>query len=235
MIRRTKINELIDKIVENYSPLQIILFGSYAYGVPDNDSDIDLLILKNTKKKLIERNQEIRRIIRGIGIPVDLTVYTPEEFDEWKNVSLSFENKIFTQGKVLYMKKNKEDLIKLWFGKADEDLAVALIISTTSEYKDTVCFHCQQASEKYLKALMIKLDIDIPRTHDIAMILDFLNEKITVDEQLYDKADFLNAFAVEVRYPRGRYNSEDLDNEKAIKYAEEIKNWVNQVIKAIVI
>jgi predicted nucleotidyltransferase len=59
MIKNKSINDLVsqivDKIIREYQPKKIILFGSYAYGEPNEDSDIDLLIVKNTDKKPIDR------------------------------------------------------------------------------------------------------------------------------------------------------------------------------------
>lgn len=53
--------EVIDKLREGYRPIKVILFGSYAYGKPTEDSDIDLLILKDTDKSRTERFVEVKR------------------------------------------------------------------------------------------------------------------------------------------------------------------------------
>ncbi len=77
---------IIDKIIEDYSPEKIILFGSYAYGEPSEDSDIDLLIIKNTDKRPVDRWIEVKRIIRDTTrtVPVSPLVYTEKEIDERK-------------------------------------------------------------------------------------------------------------------------------------------------------
>ena len=60
---RKIIQEILDKIVEAYKPEKVILFGSYAFGCPDEDSDIDFLIVKNTSERPIDRWVNICRIV----------------------------------------------------------------------------------------------------------------------------------------------------------------------------
>jgi len=57
------ISEMANKIVREYRPERIILFGSYAYGTPTFDSDVDLLIIKDDIRPAIDRRVEIRRIV----------------------------------------------------------------------------------------------------------------------------------------------------------------------------
>ena len=83
-------NEMISKIAEKirdgYKPQKIVLFGSYAYGKPDEDSDIDLLIIKDTEKSSMDRWMEVRKILRDfnniIPIPISPLIYTEKELEE---------------------------------------------------------------------------------------------------------------------------------------------------------
>ncbi|MBI5417073.1 nucleotidyltransferase domain-containing protein, partial [Candidatus Poribacteria bacterium] len=81
MIKDIKMKEIIFNIVEKikigYKPDKIILFGSYAKGQTDSDSDIDLLIVKNSKIRRDERDKEIRKLLEEIKFPLDIFVYTP--------------------------------------------------------------------------------------------------------------------------------------------------------------
>jgi uncharacterized protein len=78
------IHKIVEKIVKEYQPKKIILFGSYAYGEPTEDSDIDLLIIKNTDKRPIDRWVEVKRLLRDIAriFPVSPLVYTEKEIEE---------------------------------------------------------------------------------------------------------------------------------------------------------
>jgi len=93
-----------EKIKINYNPQEIILFGSYAYGNPDNDSDLDLLIIKETDDKFRQRTLNVRRILseeNGL-IGLDILVYTPKEIAKRLEVGDSFLSKLLREGIVLY-------------------------------------------------------------------------------------------------------------------------------------
>ena len=100
-----KIKEISDKIIHEYKPEKIILFGSWAWGEPHEDSDIDLLVILESNKPRLERKREILDAIRPSDIPVDLIVHTPYELEESinKNRNLFLED-IVHNGKVLYTK-----------------------------------------------------------------------------------------------------------------------------------
>jgi predicted nucleotidyltransferase len=101
---RKIITEIVDKILKGYKPKKVILFGSYAYGEPIEDSDIDLLIIKNTDKRPIDRWIEVKRLLRDNGrtIPVSPLVYTEKEIEERIAIKDFFVEEIFEKGDVLY-------------------------------------------------------------------------------------------------------------------------------------
>ena len=87
----------------------------------------------------------------------------------------------------------KMDDIKDWIEKADHDLGSAKVIYLyLPEYFDTIAFHCQQAVEKYLKALLIFFQIDFIRTHDLIYLLERISEKVEIEESRFQKAFFLS-------------------------------------------
>ncbi len=103
--RKTKkvIQEIAEKIKREYKPEQIILFGSYAYGKPTKDSDIDLFIVKETNKRRIDRFCEVRKIIRDIkGISIQPVVLTKKELKERLKIGDDFIKEILEKGKALY-------------------------------------------------------------------------------------------------------------------------------------
>ena len=102
LITKDQINQVVETIVQNVHPDKVILFGSYANGNPGEDSDLDLLVIKDMPQKRIQRGREIRKYLRGIGIPIDLLVYTPQEIEEWRDTKAAFITKIIDQGQVLY-------------------------------------------------------------------------------------------------------------------------------------
>jgi len=101
------LKEIIRRIVSVIDPEKIILFGSYAYGEPKKESDLDLLvIIKESSLPRYKRSVPIYRTLAGILIPKDIIVYTEKEVEEWRNVPLAFITTIIRKGKVIYEKQN---------------------------------------------------------------------------------------------------------------------------------
>ena len=102
-INLDKIKEIANKIAVKFNPEKIILFGSYAWGTPTEDSDVDLFIVKDTNFPSREIAQEISREIFPRPFPLDILVYTPSEvtkkIKEDRNL---FIEDIISNGKVLY-------------------------------------------------------------------------------------------------------------------------------------
>ncbi|MDP3742360.1 MAG: nucleotidyltransferase domain-containing protein, partial [Candidatus Micrarchaeota archaeon] len=78
------IRKLIRILVKKYSPEKVIIFGSHAWGKPSRDSDIDIFIVKETRKKLSERFVEVQKLLHGFhsSIPVEPLVLTPREVEK---------------------------------------------------------------------------------------------------------------------------------------------------------
>ena len=89
-------------LVDEFAPQHVILFGSYAYGTATEDSDLDLLVVKDTEEQPHIRDRIVRQLVRDIRVPTDILVYTPNELLQWKTVKASFENYILQYGKELY-------------------------------------------------------------------------------------------------------------------------------------
>ena len=101
---RKIIIEIVDRILKGYKPKKVILFGSYAYGQPTEDSDIDLLIIKNTDKRPIDRWVEVKRLLRDNSrtLPISPLVYTEKEIEERIAIKDFFIEEILEKGDVLY-------------------------------------------------------------------------------------------------------------------------------------
>lgn len=106
MIDQKKINDIVIKIANNFNPEKIILFGSCVSLNQSEDSDLDLIIIKDTNLPAHERSNEIRYQLIGSMIPIDILVYTNVEFEKEKNLKYSFLNSALKNSKVLYERKN---------------------------------------------------------------------------------------------------------------------------------
>ncbi len=101
-----KLKNIIKKIVEEYSPEKIILFGSWVWGNPTQDSDFDLLIVKKDKKSFLLEQQKVRRIING-EIAADILVRTPREIKTRLNLGDFFFEDIIKKGTSIYEKSKQ--------------------------------------------------------------------------------------------------------------------------------
>lgn len=95
----------VDRIVKFFDPDKILLFGSFAYGTPRKDSDIDLLIIMETDERPAQRRIQISRLFRDRQVAMDFIVKTPSEIDERLSIGDFFIKKILEKGRVLYEKQ----------------------------------------------------------------------------------------------------------------------------------
>ncbi len=104
MNRKKIVARIVEKIKTQYQPEKIILFGSYAWGKPTKDSDLDLFIVKKTNEKHRERALKVRRILSEENgfVGMDILVYTPEELIKRLEIGDSFIDKILRKGKLVY-------------------------------------------------------------------------------------------------------------------------------------
>ncbi len=106
MLKTEVQEEIIDSLSKPEKPFRVILFGSYAYGIPHEDSDIDLIVILDKEGKsdsygtLIKNRQEISGRLRCLKrkYPIDLIVYTKEEWHELRSCRSSFIREIEEKG-----------------------------------------------------------------------------------------------------------------------------------------
>jgi predicted nucleotidyltransferase len=99
--------DLLDKAIERlkaeFQPEQIYLFGSHAWGMPHEDSDVDLMVIvPKSRERAIHRMQRAHRCLRGLRMSKDIFVQTREEFDRYKDLRASLQHQILERGRKLY-------------------------------------------------------------------------------------------------------------------------------------
>lgn len=99
-----ELQKIVSFLIENYQPEKIILFGSLASGEVKEESDIDLLLIKNSDKRPLERAMEVMALLGYPRIALDIFVYTPEEIEYLRKEGSHFIEDILERGKVLYEK-----------------------------------------------------------------------------------------------------------------------------------
>jgi len=128
--------------------------------------------------------------------------------------------------------KDLAEKAKHWVELGEEDLRVAkysLTMSSNVPYR-IIAFHAQQCAEKYIKALLVLLNIDFPYTHDIEKLLKMIPEKFNIMPQMMNAGD-LTDYAVAKRYPDYYEKLSEEQALNALKLAEMIKEKISSIIR----
>ena len=191
------ISIMTERIVRDFDPLQIILFGSQARGDSAPDSDIDLLVVFAELTDKRKTAVDIGRALSDVPVAKDILVSTPEELERSRTRIGSVLRYAQQEGKVLwkswdaaahYRMPNKEVQAVMqtadrledtarWLRHAEEDLTTAeTFLGHPHMPPRQSCWCAQQSAEKALKAVLIFLQIDFPRTHDLDTLRDLVPE-----------------------------------------------------------
>jgi len=96
------LSRITAKIVGNFQPEKVILFGSHAWGNPRTYSDVDILVVMDVEGSLIRKEAEISKTARPKYVPMDIIVRTPEQIQHRLRIGDPFIHRIMKEGKVLY-------------------------------------------------------------------------------------------------------------------------------------
>jgi predicted nucleotidyltransferase len=96
--------EIVRRLVDEYQPEKVILFGSYAYGEPHEGSDLDVLIIKETPEHRIDRMRRVLQLADGAHrhIAFEPIVLTPHELEQRLEIGDQFVAEIVEKGELLY-------------------------------------------------------------------------------------------------------------------------------------
>ena len=236
------ISIMTERIVRDFDPLQIILFGSQARGDADRDSDIDLLVvfaeLTDKRKTAID----IEHALADLSVAKDILVSTPKELARHRPRIGSVLRYAQQEGKILWKHwnaaahdgmPNKEVNAAMQTADRLADTARRLryaeedLITAETYLKDPrvphrqSCWCAQQAAEKALKAALIFLQIDFRRTHDLDVLRDLLPENWQLKTEL-PNLETLNKWAVQARYPEAAQEPTEADASEAVKQARAV-------------
>jgi|SRR5579862_9507215 len=106
MVTRRQIKAYATEIAREFRPRRIILFGSYAYGKPTRDSDVDLLVIMPHKGRGVEKAIEIRLKLRA-PFPMDLLVRSPQKIRQRLALGDFFIEEVLDRGEVLYEARDR--------------------------------------------------------------------------------------------------------------------------------
>lgn len=194
----TTLDEIVDRLVRGYDPDRIVLFGSRARGEGNEESDFDLLVVKETTDRPTDRRMEVERLLSDRRVALDLLVYTPRELWELFAAGSPLIEAVIESGRVLYMRRATAS----WLAEARDELESAEILLEHHKFRGA-CLHGQQAVEKGLKALVLERGERPPRTHDLVELLNRVRAQGWHIALEMDETTFLNSVY------RGRYLTEE--------------------------
>lgn len=123
--------------------------------------------------------------------------------------------------------KTKKELINNWIKKAEKDLLTAEHeLSFPDAVTESICFHCQQAVEKYLKAYLIFLGIPFTKTHEIGELISKCENKDKEISVFKEEADKLTDYAIDVRYPEELFEPTLEEAKEAFEIAKKTTEFV---------
>lgn len=130
------------------------------------------------------------------------------------------------------MTQNLIQYAKLWLIKANEDINATLALSNLGieMYANTICFHCQQSVEKFLKAFLVVHGVNFKKTHDV----DYLLAKcMEINQQLFEDINLkeLTEYGVNIRYPGDMMQPALSETKQYIEITKQIKNIIEPYIK----
>lgn len=101
-ISMQNIRGLVRRIADKFQPEKVVLFGSYAYGNPGSESDVDLLVVMNTSLSSRQQRLKISQAISPRPFPLNIVVRTPEELETRLKLGDPFLHEVMTRGRVVY-------------------------------------------------------------------------------------------------------------------------------------
>ncbi len=126
----------------------------------------------------------------------------------------------------------KEDIVKSWLEKAEEDyLHAKSDLENEDKFYSHLAFFLEQAAEKYLKAYIVKYDLNFEYTHDLLRLLEICKERDENFSQFENVCSELNPYYIDTRYPVHwpvGYKKEDI--EKGLKLLEELRDYIAGII-----
>lgn len=126
----------------------------------------------------------------------------------------------------------KRELVRQWLAKADEDLQTAkFLFASGRSFFPAICFHCQQAAEKYFKAFLTWRQIEFPKTHDLAMLLGLITSTYSSLASSLAEVAALNPYGVDIRYPGDAPEITPGDAEEAIQMADKVREAISGALK----
>ena len=229
------LDRMVQAIVNEVDPEQVILFGSRGRGDEQESSDIDLIVVEAEPfGPERSRHNEVVRLyhaVSGFHVPADVLVYSDDDIAYWRDSLNHVLARAVREGKVLYERTtvaNHSAAAQGVDGKlhASDVKCARMLLDAGTRHVDTLRalhrsdeipdevfgFHVQQAAEKLLKGWIALLGEAYPLTHNVEELLNLLASRDSAVEPFRDLVDY-TPYAVEFRYAGVDPDAEPFDRE----------------------
>lgn len=242
------LSEIVTRILSVGSPLKIVLFGSRARGDHKPDSDIDILIIEESDADIEHLERVYDKALSEIYPERTVLVRSALEVEQWKYVRSYITTEALSQGRILYESSKRlnyaqaaashqlrvaeepeyrtaADLARLWFEKGDTDLFVCQVLLERQGAYEMVCFHAQQAVEKYLKGVLALHQQPSEKTHNLPLLVSECLKLLSVPGIEELDLETMTEYAVKPRYD-GTFRSSRETAEQAYRLALSVRDMV---------
>ena len=244
------LDRMVQAIVDEVDPEQVILFGSRGRGEERENSDVDLIVVEAEPfGPGRSRHKELVRLyhaLAGFHVPADILIYSHEDVAYWRDSLNHVLARALREGKVLhesatvanhpagahgvYGKFHSSDskCARMLLNAATRHVNALQAMRRPDEIPDEAFgFHVQQAAEKALKAWIALLGEAYPLTHSIEELLDLLTSQGVPVESFGGLVDF-TPYAVEFRYAGVDPDAEPFDREGAFALVQALHERVGR-------
>ncbi len=245
--RATTADPVLDRItrpiVEQFHPRRIILFGSRARGDARADSDYDVLVEMDTELNHYACLTALSgAVAHPRGFELNIFLRKPGRLEERRDDPGTMDWHIAREGIVLYAADGGSlgplptwpsrvrergarppESVREWVRRAEHDLlAVENSLAAAKPAWGAVAFHAQQATEKYLKAVLVARHEVAPRTHVLSVVVAAIRQKTPNFPEFAVQCELLQPYAVGVRYPEETPIPDEATARAALQGAREM-------------
>ena len=232
------VRKIVDRLIQSYHPDKIILFGSHAYGQPRTDSDLDLLVIKDTAEAPQDRRTKVQQVIKTARGPtrVDVFVLTPAELDHELRKGNHFYQEVVSRGIHLYGEKEDYPMVEdstpyagSWLSIALDDLQGVELVLDHGGSGNVAGMLLQQAVEKYLKGYLILRGWRLERIHNLEVLLDKAIEYDPTFEEFREFGRTITTYYGNDRYPDA--DRTDLTREGVGASLEGVRPMIQKILE----